>query len=268
MAKRFTDSTKWQRENFRKLPVKMKLAWIYLVDNCAITGVWPPDFGLMSFQLGEEVSEEEFLKYHGNKVHKLPNGAYFIPSYIEFQQGLKLYRSINAHKAIIELLDRYDLYFLFEGRLSVSRSPKEVNEGVGRVSAGADEGVINPPVMSSNVMSSNVLFKDREIRKPNDKTSPPDLKTLWNSNCQGLPKTLRVTGKRQKLWATRWAEEPDPEYWASVIKQLATSAFCNGHNDRGWKASVDFLLQPDTHVKALEGKYRRTEEPKTVKLAL
>jgi hypothetical protein len=36
---------------------------------------------------------------------------------------------------------------------------------------------------------------------------------------------------------------------------LERSAFCRGENDRGWRADFDFLLQPKSFTKLLEGAY-------------
>jgi hypothetical protein len=121
--------------------------------------------------------------------------------------------------------------------------------------------VAPPPIDQDPVCKKGDLSKPS--KDPN-KPKPPDLKNLWNSNCRDLPKILRTTPKRQRLWVTRWGATPDPEHWASVVKELAASAFCNGQNDRGWKADVDFFLQPDTDVKVLEGKYESKTSTKIV----
>ena len=44
--------------------------------------------------------------------------------------------------------------------------------------------------------------------------------------------------------------------WPEIITKVAESAFCTGHNDRGWEADIDWLLENDeNYVKVLEGKY-------------
>jgi hypothetical protein len=55
MAKRFTDSEKWNRPWFRKLPTKYKLLWLYILDHCDMSGVWYVDFELASMMIGEPV---------------------------------------------------------------------------------------------------------------------------------------------------------------------------------------------------------------------
>jgi hypothetical protein len=85
----------------------------------------------------------------------------------------------------------------------------------------------------------------------------PCLMTLWNSNASGLIQMKAAGDKRKEAWRRRWKEKPDLPYWVDVVKRLSSSSFCRGENDRGWKADVDFFLKPDTHIKALEGKYDR-----------
>lgn len=114
--------------------------------------------------------------------------------------------------------------------------------------------------LSPSLSFSPTLSKKQKERDMSAGASPApspsvDIVSIWNKNCGVLPKAERLTEKRQKLWRARWASNPDEGYWASVVGRLAASMFCAGNNDRGWRATIDFLLQPDTHVKAMEGKY-------------
>lgn len=84
---------------------------------------------------------------------------------------------------------------------------------------------------------------------------PPDLIHIWNSNCGKLPKCAAMNKARKARWRARWQESPDPHYWVDVVQRLSKSGFANGDNDRGWRASIDFLLQSETHLKIIEGKY-------------
>jgi len=87
--------------------------------------------------------------------------------------------------------------------------------------------------------------------------SPPTLFEIWNQNRGPLPeaKECRAGTKRGRAAAARWAERPDAAYWTGVVRRLAASPFCRGETGGTWRATFDFLIQPDTHVKVLEGKY-------------
>lgn len=84
---------------------------------------------------------------------------------------------------------------------------------------------------------------------------PPPLDKIWNETVSKLPKVKACGKSRLVKMRSRWLENPDPEFWRGIIKRLEESPFCVGENDRGWVASFDFLLQPDTANKVLEGKY-------------
>lgn len=101
---RFTDTTKWDRENFRKLSLKAKVAWDYITTRCDSNGMWHPDFGTMSHFIGAKITREQFLRELGHKIRILPNGVWFIPSFIRFQYGEKLRPDCNAHRPVIRRL--------------------------------------------------------------------------------------------------------------------------------------------------------------------
>lgn len=102
--------------------------------------------------------------------------------------------------------------------------------------------------------------QDKEGKRPQASALPP-LVNIWNEfKGDYLPKVQDVGTKRLKSLGLRWKEKPDPNYWETVVKKISQSKFCRGENDRGWKATFDFLIQPDTHIKVMEGKY---DPPKT-----
>jgi hypothetical protein len=94
--------------------------------------------------------------------------------------------------------------------------------------------------------------------------SAQELSVMWNQVARecGLPTCREVSGKRLTRAEARIREHGDPQYWRMVIGRIAASDFCRGVTDRGtWRASFDWLVQPDAHVKVLEGKYDNREGP-------
>jgi len=47
------------------------------------------------------------------------------------------------------------------------------------------------------------------------------------------------------------------EDWSTAMAAIYNSKFLCRENDRGWKADFDFLLQPKSFVKLLEGAYNK-----------
>lgn len=135
-----------------------------------------------------------------------------------------------------------------------------------RPNGGPDEGTSSSSTASSTVTyntspngdESETIVKSQKSDVSEADASPPslpDLKKLWNENCDTLPQTRELSAKRKRHWKARFTARPDPPYWEEVIKRIASSEFCNGDNQRGWRAGVDFLLREDTHVKVMEGLY-------------
>jgi len=91
-----------------------------------------------------------------------------------------------------------------------------------------------------------------------------DFLNAWNENRGTLPKVIELSPKRMALIESRLKEEPDLNVWVQVIRRVASSPFCTGTNDRGWRANFEWLLRPGTRVKVLEGTYDEYNKNKIV----
>lgn len=76
----------------------------------------------------------------------------------------------------------------------------------------------------------------------------------YNEICKSLPKCTKITDKRRKAIKNILKKYTEGEI-LEVFRNLESSNFCTGRNDRGWKADIDFLLREDKFVSILEGKY-------------
>lgn len=91
--------------------------------------------------------------------------------------------------------------------------------------------------------------------------SPDDLRDEWNViTTDPIPQCRELSAERTRKAKTRLRERPLTE-WREVMERIQASAFCRGENDRGWVATFDWLLQADTAVKVLEGKYDNRGSP-------
>lgn len=87
------------------------------------------------------------------------------------------------------------------------------------------------------------------------RASPETLSAAWNDlTSRPIPQCRELTAQRRTS-AQKRLEERDLAEWQIVIGRINASAFCRGENARGWVATFDWLLKPDTAVKVLEGKY-------------
>jgi len=106
---------------------------------------------------------------------------------------------------------------------------------------------------------------DKPVGKPDKDMSSDDDLTVndvveaWNDLAvdRGLPKVSMVTEARRRQVQARIKEYPDAGDWSKALSAIDKSKFLCGDNDRGWRANFDFLLQPSTFIKLLEGTYDR-----------
>lgn len=76
----------------------------------------------------------------------------------------------------------------------------------------------------------------------------------WNA-LGVVPKCLVLSDKRRRALDLRLKEPFFAENWQAAIAKVKTSNFCQGQSDRGWRASLDWFIQPDVVAKIMEGKY-------------
>ena len=106
--KRFTETEKWNDPWFRRLKPHIKLFWQFICDVCDNAGVWQPDFEMASFQIGQEIKEEEVKEALGDRIRILDNGKWWVAKFIFFQQKI-LYKDKPAHKNILSLCHRHGI---------------------------------------------------------------------------------------------------------------------------------------------------------------
>lgn len=85
--------------------------------------------------------------------------------------------------------------------------------------------------------------------------TPQALMDLWNElTLRPLPSCRELTPNRERRALQRLRDRSLAD-WREIIAKIQASDFCRGMTGGTWVASFDWLLQPDTAVKVLEGKY-------------
>lgn len=118
-----------------------------------------------------------------------------------------------------------------------------------------------------SVYSESSLERERELEQKEEieeeeegSGSAPDLwevVEIYNTAARkiGLPVCQVLTAKRKASLKARLKEAGGLDGWRHAIRMMSESPFLAGENDRGWKASFDFLLQPASFTKLMEGAY-------------
>ena len=112
MAKRFTDTQKWNEDWFLDLPLTYKIFWIYVCDNCNHAGIYKPNKRVFELLVGQKIDTNKFLELVNSdklRIVKLGNGRWYLTSFIEFQYGPTLNPNNRVHKSILKLLNDNDL---------------------------------------------------------------------------------------------------------------------------------------------------------------
>lgn len=105
--------------------------------------------------------------------------------------------------------------------------------------------------------------KEVEVEEEEETTTCPLIKIVALFNLcvkeknSVVGKVVKINPKteRHTLTKARWREYPEIEVWRKVFKNVAMSDFCNGKNDRSWKADYDWIIKSANFIKCLENKY-------------
>ena len=110
MAKRFIDTKIWDKSWFRRLEPRGKLIWVYIITKCDHAGILDGDWEAASFFIGENIKTDEDLpKAIRDKMHRISEDQYFIPSFVEYQYGL-LKENSKPHMSVIKRLQEKGLH--------------------------------------------------------------------------------------------------------------------------------------------------------------
>jgi hypothetical protein len=139
-------------------------------------------------------------------------------------------------------------------RKRASREQRKTSADVRRTSAGRPQDVQEKGADCPGGSSPLSLSFSEKEEVQEEKEKPEELQAAWNELAPGLPRWVEMSKKRERQARARLRERVLSQ-WRDVITRIARSKFCSGENDRGWSASPDWLLQPDTAAKVLEGKY-------------
>lgn len=108
MARRFTDTTKWDDPWFRKLPLIYKAFWEFLRDKVDAAGFWKTDFDAAYFFLDQKFDPADALKhFNQDKERVINHGPYWeLADFLVFQYGI-LTEACKPHRPIMALLEKY-----------------------------------------------------------------------------------------------------------------------------------------------------------------
>lgn len=90
---------------------------------------------------------------------------------------------------------------------------------------------------------------------------------VWNQTAlkAGLQQSRSLTPDRRRKLTARLRECGGLEGWRQAMANILASEFLRGKNERGWRANLDFVLQPTSFGKLCDGVYGAAlEAPRTI----
>ena len=114
MPKRFTDTDKWKDEWYSELSIELKLAYMYVLDNCDQVGVWKPNFKLAEFQLSIKIDWNNFKEALGAERLLIFENNWWLKKFCDFQYGQLLETSKSQTTVFyIKLLKKHSLWIAY-----------------------------------------------------------------------------------------------------------------------------------------------------------
>lgn len=225
MAKRFTDTNKWDKKWFRSLNPTMKCFWEYLYTKCDYAGIWEVDFEAAEFFINSKLDVEEIKSTFKNQYVEIDNGKrWFIIDFIAFQYG-ELSEACKPHKPIIVKLKEKGLYELVKkgfgkGLETLQEKEKEQDKEKEQEQEKDVEEII-PEDIEKNTLenrkseSSGPDFNDVKMFFLDNKRNIEEAIIFWNEyeaknwiiqSDTGPPRSIKKT-KQWQLKAEQWIQK-------------------------------------------------------------
>jgi hypothetical protein len=240
MPQRNRDTDIWRKKWHRELTPAHKCVWAYLCDSCDSAGVWAVDWDLARFQIGApDLDTDAAVEALGDQMEFLTGSKLLVLDLVRFQCG-ELSPKSPFHRSVWKLIQKHGL----EGHAAFAGLLDRVREGLPKGS---------PTLKAKEELK---LKQEKSNGKSKGKAKAAGsliwIMEIWNGNRGRLAKCLAWTEKRyakaRKLNRSR-------EEWERATIAAARAPFCNGKNDRQWRANIDTLLDnfKDHFQNAIEG---------------
>lgn len=149
-----------------------------------------------------------------------------------------------------------------------STIPAPDSHGANMVIAPEEHG--SSPADSFNLIPDSLNLDTDSLYKPCQKSddfrprtfSLENLAKLWNEKAPNPLARVHTPFKRSptklKKLASTLNRNPQREFWVDVFTILPTRPFLLGVNDRGWRATFDFVVEHAEEI--IDGKYAGTKQ--------
>ena len=226
----------WDDPAFQNEPFSEREAWVWMICEAA----WKPRQKrvgkvVVELQRGQLAASIRFMaeafSWHRNKVDRL----------LKRLEKCNLIRVESGTGVNVITLCKYNEYQL---------SPKSSGTAAGqqRDSSGTNDNKGN---------KGNKVIEEEPI---GSLSSSDDVMIAFDAYNQlaeeiGWPIARVLSKPRRASLKARLADAGGIDGWHCALEKARASPLCNGRNNRGWKADLDFLLQQKSFTRLMEGSY-------------
>ena len=223
------------------------------------------------FNIGDYASHTRHLSLMEDLAYRRLLDLYYLKDGEIYGDEADVARQIGMRTNVSEVKQVLMDFFVIDGdRWSHSRCDAEITHfrqksekasNAGKASAKRRLNVRSTDVQPTNnqqPITNNQEPIKEDMSSGDDALKVEDVVEAWNdlADARGLAKIARITENRRRQIKAR-IREYQPEDWSTALAAIYNSKFLCGENDRGWKADFDFLLQPKSFVKLIEGAYNK-----------
>lgn len=248
MAKRFTDTEKFNDVWYRKLPLLQKVIWEYLLAECNHAGIFENfDLEMMSFKIGETVTTED-LEFFKDRIVFLNSETIFIPKFIDFQYG-KLNPVVKVHASVIKELEKHSIDSVnIEYSYPMDRVSKDYNKTIDSIKDKNNNKDIYKDKINNKVINNN----PDNLFNPIVKEFQKQMKSvLHNAIRLSIEQSNKVVELNQRI--------PDFEQTIPIVFERLKHIQWNfdGHFDN---PDVNWLLKDENYISVLNGRYTTKQQ--------
>ena len=127
------------------------------------------------------------------------------------------------------------------------------------VTRNIDETFRNAPVTPPETETETETERSKKEGEALSRLAPETIEAMeaWNSLASeaNLASITKFSATRRKKLVARLADCGGMPGWMAALAKIRGSPFCLGDNPRKWKADFDFLLQEQSFIRLMEGRY-------------
>lgn len=260
MAKRFIDSSLFEKDWFIALPDNHRMLWIYLFTRCDVGGVFDPNMTVMSAILKSDYTVKDILTIFDGKVIQIEDKL-FLTTFIDVQYGFpvspKMVKPINKSLSKVGLtLDTLKSHASNLKDYTVSAkvdTPKDKSKDID----------IDKEKEKEQVLEQKAVISSAELSEARFNPKVTEIKTKWDKFAKkhGLAGNILLTPQRQYWILERLRETHfDIDLILSGIEKMGW-----GLGKEGYRITIDKILQDSTYyVKCIEANSITENQPQTV----